>query len=83
MSKLGKGEIVVDMFAGIGYFSIPMAVHSKPEKIVSIEINPESFNYLKENLRLNRVEDIISPVLGDCSTAAPEGIADRVIMGYM
>lgn len=83
MSRLGKGEIVVDMFAGIGYFSIPMAVHSKPEKIISIEINPESFNYLKENLRLNRVEDIISPVLGDCSTAAPEGIADRVIMGYV
>jgi len=25
MSKLGSGEIVVDMFAGIGYFSIPMA----------------------------------------------------------
>jgi len=22
------GEIIVDMFAGIGYFSIPMAVHS-------------------------------------------------------
>ena len=83
MSKLGKDEIVVDMFAGIGYFSIPMAVHSKPEKIVSIEINPESFNYLKENLRLNRVEDIISPVLGDCRTEAPEGVADRVIMGYV
>jgi len=83
MGKLGKGEIVVDMFAGIGYFSIPMAVHSKPEKIVSIEINPESFNYLKENLRLNRVEDIITPVLGDCTTATPEGVADRVIMGYV
>ncbi|WP_341537002.1 hypothetical protein [Methanosarcina barkeri] len=32
MSKLGEGEIVVDMFAGIGYFSIPMAVHSRPKK---------------------------------------------------
>lgn len=83
MSKLGKGEIVVDMFAGIGYFSIPMAVHSKPKKIISIEINPESFVYLKENIRLNHVEDVITPVLGDCSQATPEGKADRVIMGYV
>ncbi|KKG08716.1 class I SAM-dependent methyltransferase family protein [Methanosarcina sp. 2.H.A.1B.4] len=83
MSKLGSGEVVVDMFAGIGYFSIPMAVHARPEKIVSIEINPESFAYLKENVRLNHVEDIITPVPGDCSQAAPEGEADRVIMGYV
>jgi tRNA wybutosine-synthesizing protein 2 len=83
MSKLGKGEVVVDMFAGIGYFSIPMAVHARPKKIISIEINPESFAYLKENIRLNHVEDIITPVLGDCFQAAPEREADRVIMGYV
>jgi len=83
MSKLGGGEVVVDMFAGIGYFSIPMAVHAQPEKIISIEINPESFAYLRENIRLNHVEDIITPILGDCSQAAPEEEADRVIMGYV
>lgn len=83
MSRLGRREVVVDMFAGIGYFSIPMAVHARPEKIISIEINPESFAYLKENIRLNHVEDIITPVLGDSTQAAPEGEADRVIMGYV
>lgn len=83
MSRLGKGEVVVDMFAGIGYFSIPMAVHARPKKIISIEINPVSFAYLKENVRLNHVEDIITLVLGDCSQAAPEGEADRVLMGYV
>lgn len=83
MSRLGKGEIVVDMFAGIGYFSIPMAVHSKPRRITSIEINPESFAYLMKNIRLNHVEDIITPMLGDCSKVAPEEEADRVIMGYV
>lgn len=83
MSKLGKGEIVVDMFAGIGYFSIPMAVHSRPKKIISIEINPESFVYLKENIKLNKVEEIFVPICGDCSKFAPEGTADRVLMGYV
>jgi tRNA wybutosine-synthesizing protein 2 len=83
MSHLGKGEVIVDMFAGIGYFSIPMAVHSRPKKIIGIEINPESFVYLKENIRLNKVEDIFVPICGDCSKFAPEGTADRVIMGYV
>ncbi|WP_292388424.1 class I SAM-dependent methyltransferase [Methanosarcina sp. UBA5] len=83
MSRLGEGEIIVDMFAGIGYFSIPMAVHSRPKKIIGIEINPESFAYLKENIRLNKVEDIFVPICGDCSKVAPEGTADRVLMGYV
>ena len=83
MSRLGNEELIVDMFAGIGYFSIPMAVRSRPKNIISIEINPESFAYLKENIRLNHVEDIISPILGDCAKLTPEGLADRVIMGYV
>ena len=83
MSKLGKDEIVVDMFAGIGYFSIPMAVHAKPKRIISIEINPVSFSYLKENIALNRVGEIIEPIAGDCTKVTPRKIANRVIMGYL
>ncbi|MCX9083530.1 MAG: class I SAM-dependent methyltransferase family protein [Candidatus Methanoperedens sp.] len=82
MSKLGTDETVVDMFAGIGYFSIPMAVNSKPKKIISIEINPVSFGYLKENIVLNRVVEIIEPLAGDCAKVTPRHIANRVIMGY-
>jgi len=77
------GETVVDMFAGIGYFSIPIAVHSEPQKIISIELNPESYNYLCENIRLNGVSDIIKPICGDCLTSTPENAADRVLMGYV
>ncbi|MBN1134130.1 MAG: class I SAM-dependent methyltransferase family protein [Methanosarcinaceae archaeon] len=83
MSMLGKDEVVVDMFAGIGYFSIPMAVYSKPEKIISIEINPVSYGYLLENILLNQVENIIMPINGDCSKLTPQDVADRVIMGYV
>ncbi len=89
MSRLGEGgaegagEVVVDMFAGIGYFTIPMAVHSHPDKIVAIEINPGSYHYLVENIRLNGVEGIVEPVLGDCAEMTPGSSADRVIMGYV
>jgi len=81
MSKLGKDEIIVDMFAGIGYFSIPMAVHSRPERIIAIEVNPLAYRYLCENVKLNKVEDIIQPMHGDCAIKTPVGIADRAIMG--
>jgi tRNA wybutosine-synthesizing protein 2 len=83
MSRLGSGEVVVDMFAGIGYFSLPMAVHSRPREVISIELNPVAYSYLVENARLNRVQDIVEPVLGDCARVTPSGIADRVVMGYV
>ncbi|MCL7410715.1 MAG: class I SAM-dependent methyltransferase family protein [Methanosarcinaceae archaeon] len=83
MSKIDSGEVVVDMFAGIGYFSIPMAVHAKPKQIFSIELNPVSFSYLCENINLNHVENIIKPINGDCAEVTPQGVADRVIMGYV
>lgn len=83
-SAVGREETVVDMFAGIGYFSIPIAKLSKPRKIVSIDINPESINYLKQNIMLNKV-GCIEPVLGDCREVSKSmpGIADRVVMGYL
>jgi tRNA wybutosine-synthesizing protein 2 len=83
MSRFGKGEYVVDMFAGIGYFTIPMAVHSRPRKIVAIELNPNAYHYLCQNIRQNHVEEIVEPVLGDCAKVTQEGVADRVVMGMV
>lgn len=78
-----EGETVIDLFAGIGYFSIPMAVHSPAEKIYSIEINPTAYAYLCENITLNHVSNKIEPLMGDCRKLAPVGVADRVLMGYI
>ncbi|MDO8869171.1 MAG: class I SAM-dependent methyltransferase family protein [Methanobacteriaceae archaeon] len=80
---IGEGERVLDMFAGIGYFTIPAAVHSKAEIIHSIEINPVSYGYLNENMSLNKVENIVKPVLGDSMDIAPQFSVDRVLMGYI
>lgn len=75
-------ETVIDMFAGIGYFSIPIGVHSNAKQIYSIEINPNSFHYLKENIKLNKISNI-TPLLGDCININPDYKADRIIMGYV
>lgn len=78
-----EGETVVDLFAGIGYFSIPIAVHSPVRKIYSIEINPTAYNYLCQNITLNHVSNKIEPLSGDCRDLVPSGVADRVLMGYI
>jgi tRNA wybutosine-synthesizing protein 2 len=76
-------EIVVDLFAGIGYFTIPLAFYSKPKKIYACEINPLSYDYLCTNISLNNVASIVKPLKGDNRKISPKNIADRVIMGYL
>ena len=76
------GEDVIDMFAGIGYFSIPIGVHANPNIVHSIEINPNSYNFLCENIKLNKLDNI-SPILGNCKDVTPNYKADRIIMGYV
>ncbi len=76
-------EIVVDLFAGIGYFTIPMAVYSKPKKIFACEINTVAYEFLCKNIVLNDVTTIVEPLIGDNRNSAPKDIADRVLMGYL
>ncbi|MHA1657768.1 MAG: class I SAM-dependent methyltransferase family protein, partial [Promethearchaeota archaeon] len=81
-----EDEVIVDMFAGIGYFTLPIGVHSKVKRIYSIEMNPEAYNFLVENIKLNHLEEKITPILGDCRVEVLRlrelGVrADRVIMG--
>ena len=78
-----RGETVVDMFAGIGYWTLPFAVHAHADKVIACEINPVAFRYLRENAALNHVEHIVEPVLGDNRDLPGEMIADRVMMGYV
>ncbi len=84
--KLVKlNETIVDMFAGIGYFSIFIAKYSKPKKIYAIDINPEAIEYLRKNIWMNNVENKIEILQGDCRKFSNllENSADRIIMGYL
>ena len=59
-------ESVLDMFAGIGYFSIPIGVYSSAKEVISIEINPNSYYYLCENIKLNKCDNITPYFDGLC-----------------
>ena len=53
--KILENEVIVDMFAGVGPFSIQIA-RLNPVKIHAFDINPHAFNYLQENIGLNKLE---------------------------
>lgn len=81
--KVKPGEVVVNMFAGVGLFSIIIAKYAKPRKVYSIDINPDAYRYMVESIKLNKVEDIVEPLLGDAAMVIREklvGVADRVLM---
>jgi len=74
------GERVLDMFAGVGPFSVLIAKTRKVEKVIAIDINPTAIEYLKKNILLNKVENV-EPVCADAKeyikTVDP---VDRVLM---
>lgn len=77
------GEVIVDMFAGIGYFCLPLAVYQRPNRIIACEINPKAYSFLKKNIATNKVERVVDPVLGDNRDLPGRDFADRVVMGYL
>ncbi len=76
-------ETVVNMFAGVGCFSIIIAKRQPTTKVYSIDINPTAVQFMKENIRVNRVFNKVIPMLGDAKEIIENHLqrcADRVLM---
>lgn len=82
-SFVKEGETVVDLFAGVGPFAILIAKTHRKVTVYAVDVNPYAVEFLKKNIRLNRVESKVHPMLGDARQVVKEkllGVADRVIM---
>jgi len=81
--QISAGETVLNMFAGVGSYSIVLAKNGPAAKIYSVDKNPAAFELMLENVRVNRVGDRVIPILGDVRDVVREklqGTADRVLM---
>ncbi|MCL9813569.1 class I SAM-dependent methyltransferase [Natranaeroarchaeum aerophilus] len=72
-------ERVFDMFAGIGYFTLPMA--RAGAQVTAAEINPTAYRFLIENAVLNDVTANVEAYRADCRDVDVSDV-DRVVMGY-
>ncbi|MCL1978612.1 MAG: class I SAM-dependent methyltransferase family protein [Methanomassiliicoccaceae archaeon] len=79
-SLVKEGETIIDMFAGVAPFGLVICKRARPKIVYSIDINPEAETFVRKNMELNRIENIV-PMTGD-ATEAVKGLpdADRVIM---
>ncbi|MHC1626590.1 MAG: class I SAM-dependent methyltransferase [Methanoculleaceae archaeon] len=77
--RSGRMERVADMFAGIGYFTIPIG--GAGAEVHAMEINPVAYRYLLANIRENGLGARVHAELGDCRELL-DGPYDRVVMGH-
>jgi tRNA (guanine37-N1)-methyltransferase len=76
-------EVVVNMFAGVGCFSIILAKRVPSAKVYSLDINPQAFAFMQQNIQLNHTEGQVIPMFGDAKPLIEthlRGCADRVLM---
>jgi len=88
-------ETVMVFFAGVGPYAVMIAKKQMMEgrrqkslsgkgvaKVLAIEVNPDAVRYMKENVRMNKVQGKVEPILGDVKTLARRfyGKCDRVVM---
>ena len=80
-----EGEVVLDLYAGIGYYTLPILLHSQAEHVHCCEWNPNAVKALEVNLKANGVSSRCSVYFGDnrVTTADMGGVADRVILGLL
>ncbi|UUX92105.1 class I SAM-dependent methyltransferase [Methanoplanus endosymbiosus] len=75
----GREERIADMFAGIGYFTIPAG--KAGGMVHAMELNPDSYQFLNKNITANGLKNNITADLGDCRDLL-RGTYDRVLMGH-
>ncbi|XP_051514101.1 tRNA wybutosine-synthesizing protein 2 homolog [Myxocyprinus asiaticus] len=78
-----SGETVIDLYAGIGYFTLPYLVHAKAAHVHACEWNPDAVKALRRNLLINGVLDYCTVHQGDNRQLPLSDLADRVNLGLI
>ena len=76
-------EVIVNMFGGVGTFSIIISRYNNSAKVYSIDSNPIATDMCRQNIEINKLTGNVIPVLGDAEQEihkSLKGIAKRVLM---
>ncbi|NXC56996.1 TYW2 protein, partial [Aleadryas rufinucha] len=78
-----SGEVLVDLYAGIGYFTLPFLVHAGAAFVHACEWNSHAVEALHRTLVLNGVQDRCHIHAGDSRQLELQDVADRVNLGLI
>ncbi|NXS15012.1 TYW2 protein, partial [Neodrepanis coruscans] len=78
-----SGEVLVDLYAGIGYFTLPFLVHAGAAFVHACEWNVHAVEALHRTLVLNGVQDRCHVHHGDSRQLELRDVADRVNLGLI
>ncbi|XP_027543014.1 tRNA wybutosine-synthesizing protein 2 homolog isoform X3 [Neopelma chrysocephalum] len=78
-----SGEVLVDLYAGIGYFTLPFLVHAGAAFVHACEWNVHAVEALRRALALNGVQDRCHIHHGDSRQLELQDTADRVNLGLI
>ena len=82
-AMVGENETIVNMFAGVGTYSVVIAKANKTCRVYSIDSNSAASELDRINAKLNKVQDRVFSICGDAVEvieASLAGQADRVLM---
>lgn len=78
--QVAAGEVVVDMFAGVGPYAILIARTRSPRAVHAIDANPAAVELLRENVRRNRADAVVVHEGPGQEILPRVGPVDRVVM---
>jgi len=79
---VSDGEVMVNLFGGIGMFSI-IAAKKKKCNVYNIDINPDAANFCQKNITINKLAGNITSIHGDASDVVKKQLknkSDRTLM---
>src|SRR5213594_4706836 len=82
-AMVGENETIVNMFAGVGTYSVVIAKANKTCRVYSIDSNSAASELDRINAKLNKVQDRVFSICGDAVEvieASLAGQADGVLM---
>lgn len=77
VKKVQPGNILYDVFAGVGPFSIPCA--KRKCVVLANDLNPESFKWLQHNVKLNKVQERVTAFNKDGADFIKEDVKQHIL----
>lgn len=74
--KVKEGDTICVLFSGIGAIPVYLSHYTNARKITAIEINEVAHEYAKENLQLNKIDNV-ELIHGDINEILPEMVSEK------